>query len=158
MDLLRQQGVRTLAFGGRPRRGPMQAVGGVRGGQRWSLRTIERHVRTAQQLLAAVAAADEEAEEEEEAARRRRRLAALAPPPLADFALQFDRYGQGGVNFRDAYGPADGATPLQFVYEAADCRRFFTPRNVLAPATMWADAAHAMFGGGDLCVPGSRAG
>lgn len=147
MDLLRQQGVRTLAFGGRPRHGPMQAVGGVRGGQRWSLRAIEKHVQTALRLATDVLRAPAEA----------RRLATLAPPRLADFPLQFDRYGQGGVNFRDAYGPGDDETPLQFVYEAADCRRFFTLRNVMEPATMWADAAQAMFGEADLCVLGSRA-
>ncbi|KAK8041676.1 hypothetical protein PG993_006199 [Apiospora rasikravindrae] len=141
VDLLRQQGVRTIAFGGRPHHGPMQTVGGVRGGQRWSLKMIEKHVNTSLRLARDVLApADAE------------RLAALAPPPLADFPLQFDRYGQSGVNFRDAYGPFDDETPLQFVYEAADCRRFFTVENVMQPASMWGDAARAMFGGEDLCV------
>ncbi|KAK8090442.1 hypothetical protein PG997_005403 [Apiospora hydei] len=125
--------------------GPMQAVGGVRGGQRWSLKAIEKHVQTALRLAPDVLPpADAQ------------RLAALAPPLRAEFPLQFDRYGQSGVNFRDAYGPGDDETPLQFVYEAADCRRFFTVENVLEPASMWEDAARAMFGDGDLCVSGSR--
>ncbi|KAK7952802.1 uncharacterized protein PG986_008530 [Apiospora aurea] len=146
VDLLHQQGVRTLAFGGRPRPGPMQAVGGVRGGQRWSLKAIEKHVQTALRLAPDVLPpADVQ------------RLAALAPPLRAEFPLQFDRYGQSGVNFRDAYGPEDDETPLQFVYEAADCRRFFTVENAMEPASMWVDAARAMFGEeGDLCVSGSR--
>lgn len=60
-----------------------------------------------------------------------------------------------GFNLRNAYGRGDDTTPLQFVYEAADCRRFFTVDNYLRQETVWDAAAKAMFGDGE-CVEGSN--
>ncbi|KAJ9143495.1 Peptidase S41 family protein [Pleurostoma richardsiae] len=130
VHLLRSQGVRSIAFGGRPRLGPMQAVGGVKGAQKWSLRTIDNHVAEALKHASPVQAA---------------RITELAPPGVGRMSLRFDTYGQGSVNFRNAYGGDDVKIPLQFVYEAADCRRFFTSENVVRPETVWVDAAIAMF-------------
>lgn len=161
VGLLQAQGVRTVAFGGRPRRRPMQAVGGVKGGQRWSLRTISRHIQTARKLVErerdrAVAADSESRRTKVEWLGRR--LDALAPPSLApvaraqdedplewEFALRFDTYGQSAVNFRNAYSPGNETIPLQFIYEAADCRLFFTLQNIFEPASRWVAAARAMF-------------
>lgn len=161
VGLLQAQGVRTLAFGGRPRRAPMQAVGGVKGGQRWSLRTISRHIRTARELLdkeRALAAAQPSTGRQHAVEDLIRRLDDLAPPALPlstrqeddylewEFALRFDTYGQSSVNFRDAYKPGMETTPWQFLYEAADCRLFLTLENVMDPASQWASAARAIFG------------
>ncbi|KAJ5102410.1 hypothetical protein NUU61_004632 [Penicillium alfredii] len=45
--------------------------------------------------------------------------------------------------------------PLQFVYEAADCRLFYTYDNIVHPATGWNAAARAIWGNGH-CVKGSK--
>lgn len=165
VGLLQAQGVRTLAFGGRPRKAPMQAVGGVKGGQRWSLRTISRHIRTAKELLAEEYGSTAV---QNNSTRRRalelltRKLNDLAPPALPavprkeddylewEFALRFDTYGQSSVNFRDAYLPVNETTPWQFTYEAADCRLFLTLENVMDPASRWVSASRAMFGEGNI--------
>jgi hypothetical protein len=161
VGLLQAQGVRTLAFGGRPRHAPMQAVGGVKGGQRWSLRTISRHIRTAKELLVkeyASAALKDNSIRRLILGRLFQRLKDIEPPSLPafprkeddylewEFALRFDTYGQSSVNFRNAYVPVNETTPWQFIYEAADCRLFLTLENVEEPGSRWVSAARAMFG------------
>lgn len=79
----------------------------------------------------------------------------VAPQDTEAFPLRFNIYGQGGVNFRNAYAKSDNSTPLQFSFEAADCRLFLTAENYLNPQTRWEDAAQAMFSGRP-CVPQSK--
>ncbi|KAH6855448.1 hypothetical protein B0I37DRAFT_423830 [Chaetomium sp. MPI-CAGE-AT-0009] len=148
-SLLTDQGVRSIVFGGRPRHGPMQLLGGVKGGQYWSLRTASRYIQEAYDIVLH-ASYDDHILTPEEMARYRD----IAPLPLKEFPLRFDKYGSSGINFRNAYSEEDGDRPLQFVYEAADCRLFFTAENVVRPETMWRAAARTMFGDGS-CVSGS---
>lgn len=145
--LLKEQGVRSVAFGGRPRFGQMQAVGGVKGAQYWSLNTIGRYVRRAREL--AVGASQRGSPLIEPGLLQR--FLDIAPLDTRDFPLRFNAYGGSGINFRNAYAKGDNSTPLQFTYEAADCRLFLTANNYLRPETRWTDAAKAMFFGGD-CV------
>jgi hypothetical protein len=146
-ELLKKQGVRSLVFGGRPRHGPMQALGGVKGGQYWSLSTISRYVWEAHDIAVSASRMGTPILPAEELARYRE----IAPPPPQNFSLRFDVHGSSGVNFRDMYGEVDETTPLQFVYEAADCRLFFTAENYVRPASSWVAAAKVMFGNGS-CV------
>lgn len=46
-------------------------------------------------------------------------------------------------------------TPLQFLYEAADCRIFYTPSTVYNLTNLWNYAAEAAWSKPDLCVAGS---
>lgn len=63
----------------------------------------------------------------------------------------------GSINFRNAFAPSDSKTPLQFLYEPANCRFFYTPQMINTPELVWkyavgatwTDAAH-------FCVQGSR--
>ncbi|KAK3949204.1 hypothetical protein QBC32DRAFT_400400 [Pseudoneurospora amorphoporcata] len=213
--LCRQAGVRTLAFGGRPRYAPMQPVGGVKGGQYWSLGTIHRHVSRAIEL--AVNSFNGSSSDKggtpiltgEELARLKE-LAPADPDPdprgrRKGFPLRMGWQGEGGVNFRDLYylddldgnagdenkheggGQADthghdeekekekannngngkgqhGASkdtvhvPAQFIYEPAECRRFFTAEMMFRPASMWEVAREVMFGNNGECVEGSETG
>ncbi|GAB1317655.1 Peptidase S41 family protein ustP [Madurella fahalii] len=150
--LLVDQGVRSIVFGGRPRHAPMQLLGGVKGGQYWPLRTVSRYIQEAYDI-ALHASHDDPILSPAEIARYRD----IAPLPVKEFPLRFDKYGSSGVNIRNAYGEDDSDTPLQFVYEAADCRLFFTAENVVRPETIWRAAARTMFGGGS-CVSGSSVG
>lgn len=141
----------------------MQAVGGVKGGQYWSLSTIYEHVSKAIELaVQQPVLTDEEL----------KRLKELAPVPLQEFSLRLGLNGAGaGVNFRDlCYIPQDSDSnkdseedsnsnkedeekeakvPAQFIYEPADCRRFVTAEMLFRPARMWEVAREVMFGDGD---------
>ncbi|EGO55876.1 hypothetical protein NEUTE1DRAFT_67901 [Neurospora tetrasperma FGSC 2508] len=176
ISLLRRQGkVRTLVFGGRPRHAPMQAVGGVKGGQYWSLKTIYRHVSRAVELAMGTSTSTTILTEEE--LQRLKELAPADPDPRAavgtgGFPLRMGWKGEGGVNFRDLYyldddgdeensevvkvkGKSIGTVPAQFIYEPAECRRFFTVEMMFRPARMWEVAREVMFGSGE-CVKGSE--
>ncbi|MCJ1306602.1 hypothetical protein MMC25_000245, partial [Agyrium rufum] len=45
--------------------------------------------------------------------------------------------------------------PVQFVYEAADCRIFFTPQTIYNYTNLWSYAADATWQNPALCVSGS---
>ncbi|CAI7594174.1 unnamed protein product [Penicillium viridicatum] len=146
--LLQGKGVRSIVFGGRPRHAPMQLLGGVRGGQYWSLQTTSRYVREAYEVAVNASQLGSPILSAEELARYRE----ISPSSTEDFPLRFDTLGSSGVNFRNEYGKQDEFTPLQFVHESANCRLFFTAENYVRPATLWLMAARTMFGN-ESCAP-----
>ena len=132
-----QVGVRTIVAGGAPHTGPMQAVGGNRGAVLFSADELDEH------------------------------LSQLSLLDVNDTVLatlperQDDEYRDSGVfttilgvNLRDQVRPND-TTPLQFKYEAADCRIFYTLDNVYNMSRLWRDAVTASFDNPSLCVEGS---
>lgn len=140
-------GVRTVAFGGNPKDGPMQIMGGVRGAQSASLGLIDDWVASAGQVVAS-APAGTFPEQLLEIANR------SAPLGLKNMPLVLNG---GGVNFRNAYQEGKGDLPLQFEYQAADCRLFYTAENYIKPHTTW-KAAKAAIWGSKGCVKGSSGG
>lgn len=144
---MKRQGVRTIAFGGRPSESPMQGVGGVKGGQSLGINYINAYIQQANQLIL-------------------ESLNTSSPLLTAEEWKQFNESSpgtqisfawSGNVNLRNEYDPDDDQTPLQFKYEAAECRRFYTLENYLQRETVWRDAAQSMFGDGG-CVKGSMNG
>ncbi|KAL2831556.1 hypothetical protein BDW59DRAFT_169792 [Aspergillus cavernicola] len=142
-QLMEYEGVKTLSFGGRPKYGPMQAMGGTRGGQVLPGATLLEIVSAI--LEAASQAGLLSAAELQE-------LQAISPAPQSPL-----QYGALNVNLRDAYSQydEDSLMPLQFVYEPAHCRLFYTVENILHPATTWSAAVKAIWGDAE-CVAGSR--
>lgn len=59
-----------------------------------------------------------------------------------------------GVNLRDQIRKGDD-TPLQFKYDAADCRIFFTPKSIFNYVNLWQHAADAIWTRPELCVKDS---
>jgi hypothetical protein len=61
------------------------------------------------------------------------------------------------VNLKDNLRQNDASgTPLEFMYEAADCRMFFTAAMVTDVTELWKGVADRMFKNGtDMCVKGS---
>lgn len=59
-----------------------------------------------------------------------------------------------GVNLRDQVRRGED-TPLQFVYEAADCRIFWTPQTVFNYTALWQYVTDAAWRNSTLCVAGS---
>lgn len=147
VELMKTQGVRSIAFGGQPELGPMQAIGGVKGGQSISQGYIVEMTESAFEIIensSTPILSDSDLEH----------FKSIAPIPPTEFPLKF--YGMG-VNFRSAFREEDTTLPLQFIYEAAEFRRFYTADNILKPETTWIDAANVAFNDG-LPVPGSTDG
>ncbi|CAG8142514.1 unnamed protein product [Penicillium olsonii] len=149
-ELMKAEGVRTIAFGGRPHNAPMQGMGGVKGSQTLPLTTMSKLMEQAASLIRAFSNSSEPIV----ASKDMDHFDDIFPKPLEKFPLNLT---EGAVNLMNAFGPTNDSLPRQFIYEAAECRRFFTLDNIRAPETLWASAADAMFHGGE-CVLGSMNG
>ena len=131
-----QVGVKTIVAGGAPRTGPMQATS-HRGAADYSADALDLDINQLSSLNVSDAV-----------------LATLPP-------LNSNGYRDSGVfttilgvNLRDQVRPND-TTPLQFKYEAADCRIFYTLDNVYNMSRLWRDAVTASFDDTSRCVDGS---
>ncbi|CAG8028294.1 unnamed protein product [Penicillium salamii] len=142
--------VRTIAFGGRPNHGPMQGMGGVKGSQVFLLSDISKVAEIATLAIQENSNSSEPIVAPDDMDH----FKDIFPIPLSDFPITLTT---GQVNLLNAFKPNNHSLPRQFIYEAAECRRYFTLDNIIAPETLWASAADAMFYGGD-CVPGSTNG
>ncbi|KAL9091246.1 MAG: hypothetical protein Q9159_001541 [Coniocarpon cinnabarinum] len=128
-------GVKTVVVGGHPQPGLMQAVGGTRGSQKWDSISVDHDKALAHELLRSDA---------------HRVLATRNPGILSDtvtFTLA-DQIRRGEY------------APLQFSYEPANCRIFYTFENYRDYNRLWTDAADALWGinhyQSATCVDGSR--
>ena len=73
---------------------------------------------------------------------------------ISSYALK--RTVNGGVNFKSHIRINDTTlTPLQFVYEAADCRLWYTPKMINDITEIWRVAARAAWNDSSICVSGS---
>ena len=132
-----QAGVKSIAFGGRPNKGPIQAVGGTKGTNNYPFGYIEQ--------LANIA------------------LGTGSQAQIANWtsvtaynSLPMNRSTDSSINVRDNIlkdNLSDG-TPAQFLYEKADCRLFYEPEMLSDPRAIWKKAASAAWGGVD-CVAGT---
>ncbi|CAO2651399.1 Nn.00g039690.m01.CDS01 [Neocucurbitaria sp. VM-36] len=138
VEMFTQAGVKTIVAGGAPTTGPMQAVGGNRGAALYSADGLDRHLNQ----LSSLSKTDD---------------AVLASvPQLLDTGYRDSGVYTTvlGVNLRDQIRGSD-PVPLQFKYEAADCRIFYTLGNVYNMSRLWRDAVSAAFDDRSLCVEGS---
>ncbi|KAI0432430.1 hypothetical protein F5Y09DRAFT_353525 [Xylaria sp. FL1042] len=128
-------GVRALTFGGRPRFEPMQVMGGVRGAQSLALADLDTEV------SAAVARINDDpslfTQEQTNLAQE------VWPKGLTNLPFTVT---SGGVNLRNAYQEGADHLPLQFDYQASDCRLFYTAKNLVDPSSTWTDAKAAIWG------------
>merc|ERR1712070_365149 len=80
-------------------------------------------------------------------------LLTAATKALDRAAPSSDLIVQGGVNFRQG---DDTLTPLQFIYEAADCRFFYTPEMYARQEAIWERVYQWAWGGEEnVCIEGS---
>ncbi|OQU99701.1 hypothetical protein CLAIMM_05296 [Cladophialophora immunda] len=151
LHLLKYQGkVKSIAGGGRPQPGPMQAMGGTKGCQVEPLDYIN------QAMLFFYQNASSEAIKEANQ---------TALKVLADQAdtllLRNDAGAAVQVNLLNSIAQYDQSqTPLQFVYEAADCRLWYQTAHASDVTAIWNTVAEQAFGLNgqekySLCVPGS---
>ena len=60
------------------------------------------------------------------------------------------------INVRDGIRQGDASeTPLQFRYETADCRVYYTPSMVVDETAVWKTVADTAFNGVNHCVAGN---
>lgn len=145
-ELMRQRaGVQFVALGGRPRPGLTQHIGGTRGTQGVSLPGVRS---IANDTITFTNSSLAESQE-------------LNKTVLGQYWEQtfFDRaalFSAGGINFRDAIRDGDETqTPLQFVYETADCRILYTKPMMVDMTALWKRVAETAWGGKNHCVAGS---
>ncbi|KAF1844761.1 peptidase S41 family protein-like protein [Cucurbitaria berberidis CBS 394.84] len=134
--MTKQAGVKTIAMGGRSNKNRIQAIGGVKGVNNYQFGYI-------QQLA---------------------QYAIRYTPSLNSSILKRDYYsdlpfnrasGAPGVNTRDGLAQNDtSGVALQFVYEEADCRLFYTPEMTVDITAVWKTAADAQWGNSGKCVSG----
>ncbi|TVY18750.1 Peptidase S41 family protein ustP [Lachnellula arida] len=131
-----QGGVKTIAMGGRPKTGPIQGVGGIKGAQILAWGEIYGNVQEALSLGIATP--------EQTTALQR----------FSD--LPVNRSTSSGINIRDQIlrGNLGDGLPAQYVVEEADCRLYYTLPMITNVTELWKSAASAAFNGGG-CVAGS---
>lgn len=138
-ELMRQQGnVSTIALGGRPQYGAIQAVGGVKGFNNFNWAAIQQWVYEAY----------ENANPEEQAKYNE------SYHTNYDSYVPFNRAATDpNVNVRDGLRQGDETgTPLQFTYEPADCRIFYTAEMTLDATAIWKAASDSKWGDVSRCV------
>ncbi|KAJ4244181.1 hypothetical protein NW762_014562 [Fusarium torreyae] len=146
--MARNQGVRTLALGGRPQKQAMQAMGGTKGLLKTLNADLARHFDTYAENIDNSTSLKilEDAKDS---------IPSIEDPPLLPL---IEGNAGGAVNGRNGH-TADGLDdyPLQFRYEAANCRLFYTQRMTRNVTEVWRMAAGVAWGNG-TCVEGSSTG
>lgn len=143
-ELMKAQGqVKTIAVGGRKQDGPMQGVGATKGSEVNTFADI---------AFASNAAADAANATTKDFLQHE--LADIVPGALVLSARSSDGKGVS-INLRNNLRQGDDTyTPLQHVYEAADCRFFYTaamlPKQVLVYKMV-----HDIHWGNASCIAGS---
>lgn len=136
--MINQGGVRTVALGGRPQPGIIQAIGGVKG-------TNDNPFEIVAEYISEIWEASNSTLQE-----------SWMDTVLADYTL-LPIYSSTTMvlNVRNGYLPGED-TPLQFVYEPADCRILYTPQMIVDETAVWKTVADSVWGGGngDACVAG----
>ncbi|KAL5405541.1 hypothetical protein PMIN06_002127 [Paraphaeosphaeria minitans] len=129
-----QAGVKTVVVGGRPATGPMQTASGSRGARLYSSEALDYDFSNVNYTL--------------------ENFEAYARLPQRDNNDLFINFA--GFNIRDQIREGDkDAIPVQFKYDAAECRVYYTLKNIYNLEQLWKDVAAAAWDDPSLCVEGS---
>ena len=120
--------VRTVIAHGSPKPGPMQTASGSRGAQLYTADLIDNDISAAKYLNTSTNK--------------------LLPDRSVDTLITFL-----GINLRDQMRQDQPDIPVQFLYNAADCRIFYTTETWLNYTSLWTCAVNAIFSNSALCVP-----
>ena len=125
-----QAGVRTVVAGGRPELGPMQAVGGSRGAEVYDAIALDEDIEFAERVNKSLELPDRS-------------------------AGNYVNYAS--FNLKDSVRQGE-TIPLQFLYEPATCRIFYTTRTVYNYLNLWNYVAEAIWRNSSLCIAGTANG
>ncbi|KAL9121300.1 MAG: hypothetical protein Q9187_002143 [Circinaria calcarea] len=140
-----QAKVKSVTFGGRPNnKGSMQAVGGTKGTQVVSFASIF-------QFIGIAAGLDLSSSIQQVREYISEKLGATDLAKISTYPIL--RSTSAVLNFKSNIRMNDTTlTPLQFVYEAADCRLWYTPRMINDISEIWRAAAQAAWNSSSLCI------
>ena len=124
-----EAGVKSVVVGGLPQSGPMQIASGTRGAQIYLAQNIDDDVAVAEYFNATTAD--------------------YLPDRETDVLVTFL-----SVNLRDQIREEKQDVPVQFLYDAADCRIFYTAETWSDYSSLWSYAISAI-SNPKLCVAGS---
>ena len=131
VEMMRQDaGVKTVTVGGSPNVGPMQAASGTRGALGYTLDQLDNDMFTATVFNVT--------------------SAGQLPESHLSFDLQF-WINSASVNLRNQVRAGE-SVPLQFTYDASDCRIFWTKETFNDFAKLWQAAADAAWTDPGNCV------
>ena len=140
--MIQQLGIKATVIGGRPRAGPMQSIAGVEGAQIFFLQDIAAAASAALTLQPEANVTGSELALLDEGYALTRAASPANP---------------GAVNGKNAFMRADATTPLQFLYQPANCRFFYTADMLYSPLAVWKRAVDATWTDpARFCVAGSR--
>ena len=123
-------GARTIVAGGQPMLGPMQTVGGSRGAEQYDASKLDADIDQAITFNASVASSLPTGRDD------------------VDFI-----YTYAGFNLKDAIRKENPTgPPLQFTYEAADCRIFYTNQTIYNYINLWNYVVDAFYRNPSLCI------
>lgn len=146
--------VKSVVVGGRPRYAPMQAVGGTKGSNTLDFAMING--------MAKVVIDSSDLVTQKTLTQGDFANLILDGEALKRVSRDAHNTPLAQINFRDHIRKGDiTRTPLQFVYEAADCRLFYTVNHFRDVRQLWRDVAATQWGNvssngiSPLCVRGS---
>jgi hypothetical protein len=147
-EMMKAQGhVQQIVMGGTPKTGPMQGVAGSKGAQVLSFLQVQDEAVKAYNYLSNY----QETLNDTEIGKL-----VFANRPLLRSAYGAEGDAASRVNLRDNIRKGDDTnTPLEFVYEAADCKLFYTADMIQDPRVVWKAAVDARWNNGKGCVDGS---
>lgn len=150
-ELMREQGqVQTIMIGGRPVNEPMQGVGDSKGIQILGFAVLHSVANTTVNMNAAL-----------DNSRNFDKSTAVGRLLGADQVIKIVARGDATTPFAGSANSLNNLrerdetkTPLEFVYEAADCKLFYTRETWPDPRALWKYVADVQWRGGK-CVEGS---
>lgn len=143
--MILQMGIKTTVIGGRPQTGIMQSIAGVEGAQVFSFNKM------ASDAKAIIALAPKDKKEEIQSGE----LGEIAKGYVLKRATTPKR--AGAINAKNAFSMSDASTPLQFLWEPANCRIFYTQEMLFRPEVAWKRAVDATWNNPmQFCVAGSQ--
>ncbi len=125
-----QGGARTVVAGGRPELGSMQFASGSRGAQTYYNVDLDADIEVAQILNSSITPLPQDSSD-------------------IDFYINYAQF-----NIKDSIRKGENF-PLQFGYEAADCRIFYTTWTVYNFENLWNYVIDAFFRNPELCINGA---
>ncbi|KAF2660809.1 hypothetical protein K491DRAFT_711398 [Lophiostoma macrostomum CBS 122681] len=152
-ELVREQaGVQQIAVGGRPQYGAMQGVGGTKGANIGNYPFLVQAMTSTLQFTAEYLGESAALKLNASAVGA---IAATSQLYIRSSHADEDTSISGGVNMLDNLRQHDATErPLEFYYEAADCRLFDTFKSWADVTVLWKAAYDAKWGNG-TCVQGS---
>jgi hypothetical protein len=131
VEMMHEQGVRSVVVGGLPEAGPMQAACGSRGAAAYNDAYLYNDYDHAREVNATAGG--------------------LLPQWSSDSVIQGITVG---FTLRDQIRP-NATVPNQVLYLPADCRLYWTFSNIYNLTQLWTDVYDAMYVDQSKCVPGS---